>query len=66
MKIYDKNIYKTQQTMRTTILIIVSFLVGFFVGYLVNLITPKTTNEITNTNSANQISYNLMSDSKVI
>ena len=36
MKIYDKEMFKTQQELGTVILIIVVFLVGFFVGYITN------------------------------
>lgn len=34
MKVYDKEIYEKQESMKFTLLIIVVFLVGFFAGYL--------------------------------
>ena len=33
MKIYDKEIYKKQESIRTTAIIIVVFLIGFAAGY---------------------------------
>lgn len=37
MKIYDKEIYKRQESMRSIIIMIVVFLLGFFAGYIVNM-----------------------------
>ena len=46
MKVYDKEIYEKQESLRFTLLIIVVFLVGFFAGYFANSFTsPK---EVTN------------------
>lgn len=36
MKVYDKEIYEKQESLRFTLLIIVVFLVGFFAGYFAN------------------------------
>lgn len=36
MKIYDKEIYKSQENMKVVVIIIVSFLLGFFAGYFTN------------------------------
>ena len=33
MKVYDKEIYNKQESIKTTIIIIVAFLIGFAVGY---------------------------------
>ncbi len=33
MKVYDKEIYEKQESIKFTLLIIVVFLVGFFAGY---------------------------------
>ena len=47
MKVYDKEIYEKQESLRFTLLIIVVFLVGFFAGYFAKSFTsPKdiTTN----------------------
>ena len=35
MKIYDKEIYKRDESLKSVILIIVVFLLGFFTGFLV-------------------------------
>lgn len=34
MKIYDKEIYNREQTIKSVVLVIVVFLVGFFTGFL--------------------------------
>ena len=34
MKIYDKEIYKKQESIKMTIIVIVVFLIGFVAGYL--------------------------------
>lgn len=34
MKVYDKEIYEKQESIKFTVLIIVAFLVGFIAGYL--------------------------------
>ena len=36
MKIYDKEIYNREQTMKSVILVIVVFLLGFATGFVVN------------------------------
>lgn len=42
MKVYDKEIYEKQESIKFTLLIIVVFLVGFFAGYLASSFsTPK-------------------------
>ena len=41
MKVYDKEIYEKQESLRFTLLIIVVFLVGFFAGYFANSITSQ-------------------------
>lgn len=33
MKIYDKEIYNKQESIKTTIIIIIAFLIGMVVGY---------------------------------
>jgi len=49
MKVYDKEIYEKQESLKFTLLIIVVFLVGFFAGYLANSFTsPK---EVQNNNA---------------
>lgn len=50
MKVYDKEIYQKQESMKYTIIIIAVFLLGFFVGYLVNSFSAPKTNENIQTN----------------
>lgn len=33
MKIYDKEIYKREQTIRSMVIVIVAFMLGFLTGY---------------------------------
>lgn len=46
MKIYDKEIYNREQTIKSVILVIVVFLLGFFTGFVVN--KPKKNQENNN------------------
>lgn len=46
MKVYDKEIYEKQESIKFTLLIVVVFLVGFFAGYFANSFTSHK--EITN------------------
>jgi len=50
MKVYDKEIYEKQESIKFTILIIVVFLVGFFAGYIACSFTSNkpTENQIKN------------------
>ncbi len=41
MKIYDKEMYEKQESMKIILLIIVVFLVGFFAGYMSNSVTHE-------------------------
>ncbi len=57
MKIYDKEIYEKQESMKIILLIIVVFLVGFFSGYISNTVTHEkevSTNETVQTENVNQ------------
>ena len=57
MKVYDKEIYEKQESLRFTLLIIVVFLVGFFAGYFAKSFTsPKevSNNTIQIENVSNQ------------
>lgn len=53
MKVYDKEIYEKQESIKFTLLIIIAFLVGFFAGYLANSFTSAKT--VDNKNSNNKI-----------
>lgn len=49
MKVYDKEIYEKQESIKFTLLIVIVFLVGFFAGYLANSITSqRVTDNTTN------------------
>ena len=53
MKVYDKEIYEKQESIKFTLLIIIIFLVGFFAGYLANSFTSTKT--VYNKNGNNKI-----------
>jgi len=53
MKVYDKEIYEKQESIKFTLLIIVVFLVGFFAGYFANSFTSQK--EATTNNNSIQI-----------
>lgn len=52
MKVYDKEIYEKQESIKFTLLIIIVFLVGFFAGFLANSFTVQ---KEVNTNKTMQI-----------
>lgn len=41
VKVYDKEIYEKQESIKFTFLIIIVFLLGFFAGYIANSFTHK-------------------------
>ncbi len=49
MKVYDKEIYEKQESIKFTLLIIIVFLVGFFAGYIANSFTSQKTISDNNT-----------------
>ena len=51
MKVYDKEIYNKQESLKTTVIMILVFLIGFVAGYL-----AKSFN---NTNNINEIQNNI-------
>ena len=54
MKIYDKEIYNKQESIKTTIIIIVAFLIGIAVGYFATsfgIMGTPTNNQLTTKNS---------------
>lgn len=50
MKVYDKDMYNRQESLRTTVVIILVFLIGFVAGYLANSFNSSN-NVIENTNT---------------
>ena len=53
MKVYDKEIYEKQESIKFTLLVIVVFLVGFFAGYFACSFT--STKNLDNSNKVNII-----------
>lgn len=49
MKVYDKEIYNKQESIRTTVIMILVFLIGFVAGYLAN--SFSTSNQSVNENT---------------
>lgn len=54
MKVYDKEMYNKQESLRTAVIFIVVFLLGFFAGYITNSFTIET--EKNNENNVNNYS----------
>ncbi len=48
MKVYDKEIYNKQESLRTTVVMILVFLIGFVAGYLAS--SFSTSNQVINEN----------------
>lgn len=44
MKVYDKEIYNKQESIKTTAIMILVFLIGFVAGYLANSFSTTNTN----------------------
>ncbi len=44
MKVYDKEIYNKQESIKTTAIMILVFLIGFVAGYLANSFSNTNTN----------------------
>lgn len=55
MKVYDKEMYNKQESLKTTVIFIVVFLLGFFAGY----ITYSFTNETAKENKNNSDNYTI-------
>ncbi len=58
MKVYDKEIYEKQESIKFTILVIVVFLVGFVAGYLACSFTNTKNLDNTNNNVVMNTSIN--------
>lgn len=48
MKVYDKEIYSKQESLRTIVVVIVVFLLGFFAGYMAHSFNDMQKPENTN------------------
>ncbi len=57
VKIYDKEVYISQEKLRTIILIIAVFLIGFLAGYFSKDVINET-KELEKIENANTASYN--------
>ena len=69
MKVYDKEIYEKQESIKFTVLVIAVFLVGFFAGYIAcSFNSPKddTKNQVVKIENVNNIpiSYNRDEDNR--
>ena len=53
MKVYDKEIYNKQESIKTTVIMIFVFLIGFVAGYLAN--SFGIANDIKTENTQNEI-----------
>ncbi len=51
MKVYDKEIYNKQESIKTTVIMILVFLIGFVAGYLANSFNTTSTNTSLNENN---------------
>ena len=51
MKVYDKDMYNRQESLRTTVVIILVFLIGFVAGYLANSFSTSNNEVIENKTS---------------
>ncbi len=49
MKVYDKEIYEKQESIKFTLLVIIVFLVGFFAGYVASSFTSQK--DVSNNNN---------------
>lgn len=50
MKVYDKEMYSKQESLKTTVVFIIVFLLGFFAGYITKSFNNEPVKE-NNTNS---------------
>lgn len=48
MKVYDKDMYNRQESLRTTFVLILVFLIGFVAGYLASSFSTSNNNLIEN------------------
>lgn len=48
MKVYDKDMYNRQESLRTTVVIILVFLIGFVAGYLASSFSTSNNDVIEN------------------
>lgn len=56
MKVYDKEIYKKQESISITVILIVVFLLGFFTGYITNSFSStEKNNEVQSDNITTRI-----------
>lgn len=53
MKVYDKEMYNKQESIRTTVVIIIVFLIGFIAGYLASSFSTSSHNM--NLNESNNL-----------
>ncbi len=54
VKIYDKEMYISQEKLKTIVIIIVIFVIGFIAGYFSGLVSVNDNNKTNDTNIVNQ------------
>ena len=57
VKIYDKDMYISQEKLRTIVLIIVVFLIGFVAGYFSKDLIGENVNDSNNLKNTNESGY---------
>ena len=50
MKVYDKEMYNKQESIKTTVVMIIVFLIGFVAGYMANSFSSTNQNTINKNN----------------
>ena len=51
MKVYDKEIYKKQESISMTVIVIIVFLLGFVTGYITNSFSNSKDDNAINSNN---------------
>jgi len=51
MKVYDKEIYKKQESISMTVIVIIVFLLGFATGYVTNSFSNSKDNNVIDSNN---------------
>ena len=54
VKIYDKEMYISQEKLKTIVIIIIIFVIGFLAGYFSGLVSVNDNNNTNDTNIVNQ------------
>ncbi len=55
VKIYDKDMYTSQEKLKTIVIIIMVFIIGFIAGYFSNNLIITNEGNLNNTNNTSQV-----------